>query len=241
MFWEGLKMILEDVQGYLRKIFKKGVNYDELALSITSLIEKNFGKKVLNVYRDTQDSLVLDMGDEVVKITALQKKDNFSFYEYFKNSSFILKPNFETVYYTGIKNLFNKEILITVLGQKKLDVKGVSYKDLARVYCNLRDEGYVWNDVKIQNIGKDGNNVFLFDYGDVFNKKYEPNYLEKLNFNASVYPVYNEIYDNVLAIRSKVTDPMKREKVIDRYLEKEGRKLEGYYKKLDRKRSRGMF
>ena len=39
-------MILEDVQGYLRKIFKKGVNYDELALSITSLIEKNFGKKV---------------------------------------------------------------------------------------------------------------------------------------------------------------------------------------------------
>lgn len=234
-------MILEDVQGYLRKIFKKGVNYDELALSITSLIEKNFGKKVLNVYRDTQDSLVLDMGDEVVKITALHKKDNFSFYEYFKNSSFILKPNFETVYYTGIKNLFNKEILITVLGQKKLDVKGVSYKDLARVYCNLRDEGYVWNDVKIQNIGKDGNNVFLFDYGDVFNKNYEPNYLEKLNFNASVYPVYNEIYDNVLAIRSKVTDPMKREKVIDRYLEKEGRKLEGYYKKLDRKRSRGMF
>lgn len=234
-------MILEDVQGYLRKIFKKGVNYDELALSITSLIEKNFGKKVLNVYRDTQDSLVLDMGDEVVKITALQKKDNFSFYEYFKNSSFILKPNFETVYYTGIKNLFNKEILITVLGQKKLDVKGVSYKDLARVYCNLRDEGYVWNDVKIQNIGKDGNNVFLFDYGDVFNKNYEPNYLEKLNFNASVYPVYNEIYDNVLAIRSKVTDPMKREKVIDSYLEKEGRKLEGYYKKLDRKRSRRMF
>lgn len=150
------------------------------------------------------------MGDEVVKITALQKKDNFSFYEYFKNSSFILKPNFETVYYTGIKNLFNKEILITVLGQKKLDVKGVSYKDLARVYCNLRDEGYVWNDVKIQNIGKDGNNVFLFDYGDVFNKNYEPNYLEKLNFNANVYPVYNEIYDNVLAIRSKVTDSMKR-------------------------------
>lgn len=45
MFWEGLKIILEDVQGYLRMIFKKGVNYDELALSITSLIEKKFWKK----------------------------------------------------------------------------------------------------------------------------------------------------------------------------------------------------
>lgn len=237
----GLKMILEDVRNYLSKVFKKGVNYDELAISITKLIEENFGKNIVNVFRDTQDSLVFDMGNEVVKITALQKKENISFYEYFKGSSFILKPNFEIVYHTGIKNLFNKEIFITVLGQKKLDSKSVGYEDLARLYCNLRDEGYVWNDVKIQNIGKDGDKVFLFDYGDVFNRNYEKNYLEKLNFNANAYPVYNEIYDKVLMIRKKVFDEEKRERMVNNYLKKEGKKLENYFQKLERKRGRLKF
>lgn len=234
-------MILNEVRNYLAKIFKTGVNFDNLALTITKKIEDNFGDKVVEVFSGTQDSLVIDMGVEIIKITALQKKDNFSFTDYFKDSFSILRPDFEIAYHTGVKNLFNKEIVITVLGQRKLDMKSTSYADLARLYCDLRDEGYVWNDIKLQNVGKDNNRAYLIDYGDVFNRRYENDYNKKLDFNANVYPYYNEIYDKILMIRKSVYDLDKRKKVTNRYLESVGKKLEHYYRKLDKKREHMRF
>ena len=99
----------------------------------------------------------------------------------------------------------------------------------------------MWNDIKLQNVGKDNNRAYLIDYGDVFNRRYENDYNKKLDFNANVYPYYNEIYDKILMIRKSVYDLDKRKKVTDRYLESAGKKLEHYYRKLDKKREHMRF
>ena len=114
--------------------------------------------------------------------------------EYVSHSSYILQPDAEEIIELGY---YNAKILKT----KKLQI--LNSEDLSAseklidMYCHLRDDGYLWYDTKLENIGIDENgNMYLIDYGELIyinemddyhkKKELDSHYLKKFDY-CSIY------------------------------------------------------
>ena len=136
-------------------------------------IEVKFGETSINFIKD----------DIVIRLTYI-RYDNWgykSISDYVSHSRAILQPEFEKKIETGDINY------PTILGLKTLTIGNVTESERDQVYVNLRNDGYLFNDVdKLENFGKDKQgNIYLLDYGELIYIKDE----EKLNDTE----LYNQI------------------------------------------------
>ena len=84
-----------------------------------------------------------------------------------------------------------------ILELKKLSFDGLTESDVLDTYTKLRDDGYLWYDIKKENLGKDENgNVYLIDYGELRYINDMPKFLKdkELQSHAIRQPIYNKIY-----------------------------------------------
>jgi len=103
--------------------------------------------------------------NEIIKLTFMEYDNHKSLKEYVSHSRYILQPSEEEIVELGY---YNAKILKTkklkILNQEDLSASG----KLIDMYCHLRDDGYLWYDTKLENIGKDEEgNIYLIDYGEL--------------------------------------------------------------------------
>ena len=136
-----------------------------------------------------ESSVVLECNEEVIKLTLMEYDNHKSIKEYVSHSSCILQPNEE--YIVNI-NPYNLKILFL----PKLSLENITGEDVIDIYCNLRNDGYLWNDTKLENVGKDKNgNCLLLDYGELIYTKDMPLY--KQNLELESHRISNGDFDKV--------------------------------------------
>ncbi len=218
---------------------------DEMGEALTCAICRYINEMELEFisYKDdTQDCLTLIMDKMVIKVTEMRKSGSNDLTCYFKGSDNILLPINETQFLTSDKNFFGKERYLTVYGQKKLNTEDISYEDLIRLYIRLREEDFIWRDIKLENVGKDQDGrVYLFDYGEIFNRRFEnfEIFRNHLEGNSHLFTEYEQAYSNYKYIMSltNVTHD-KKEKLNDLSIKKIGKKLNKYHKKREKEIAR---
>lgn len=132
----------DEIKSKLKKfLIRKEINASDLKLLT---IEKNY---VLYDYKDT-----------IIEIIYVDDCRFSSISEYVKNSNYILKPLDETLIKMDSINL-------RVLCLPKLYSDDITNDDEIDIYCKLRDDGYLWEDVRKENLvrDKDGH-VLLANY-----------------------------------------------------------------------------
>ena len=74
------------------------------------------------------------------------------------DSDYIIKPDLIAVDNTGIAAMI----------VEKLDTSNITQDDVEKVFKELLKEGYIWSDLKVDNIGRDANgNLKVLDYGQL--------------------------------------------------------------------------
>lgn len=129
--------------------FQKALNKKGISLSSLKLVEsrKNF--------------LLYKYNDMLIELNPIDYHGKKSLKEYISNSNYILKPLDETTI-----NLEFAKIRITFL--PKLSFESITSNDLIELYCKLRDDGYLWNDPKIEDMCKDEEgNCLLLNYRSI--------------------------------------------------------------------------
>lgn len=129
--------------------FQKALNKKGISLSSLKLVEsrKNF--------------LLYEYNDILIELNPIDYHGKKSLKEYISNSNYILKPLDETTI-----NLDFTKIRITFL--PKLSFENVTNNDLIDMYCKLRDDGYLWNNPKIEDMCKDEEgNCLLLNYRSI--------------------------------------------------------------------------
>ena len=127
-------------------------------------VQKNIEPSNLKVIGYGESSIVFELRNEIIKLTFMEYYNHPSMQEYVSHSNAILQPNFEII----IDQVKQYENCAKIIGLKKLSLEGITYKDVLNIYIKLRNDGYLWHDTKLRNVGKDENgNVFLIDYGEL--------------------------------------------------------------------------
>lgn len=115
----------------------------------------------MEILGNGESSLCYGANGLVIKVTFTRYFDT-TLTDYVSHSSAILKPLYEKDITTML--LFDPKIIVA----KRLNVEGITMKDVVDLYVDLRNDGYLWSDTKIQNVGKDENgNIKLLDYGEL--------------------------------------------------------------------------
>lgn len=111
-------------------------------------------------------SNVILVGNKVLK--AGKRRSNFSI----KHNKRFLKP----LYRQEINSIYNNDVLLCVEITEKVDTENVTHADLYDIYKELRDEGLIWYDCHLSNIGRliRDNNIY-----------YEG--IERVDINATGY------------------------------------------------------
>lgn len=89
-------------------------------------------------------SYVVSIGTKVLKLG--QKRQVFQM----DNHRRFLKPLLRT----EIKKMNSNDVLGCVEITEKVDTKNITEKDLYKLYKELRDEGYIWVDCRLSNVGR---------------------------------------------------------------------------------------
>ena len=127
-------------------------------------VQKNLELSDLKIIGYGESSIVFDLDNEIIKLTFNEYDNHPSMKEYVSHSSAILQPNFEII----IDKVKQYKYCAKIIGLKKLSLEGITNEDVLNVYTKLRNDGYLWYDTKLENIGKDENgNIFLIDYGEL--------------------------------------------------------------------------
>lgn len=97
-------------------------------------------------YIKTQDEeIFFEENDKIIKIVPNFKEELFYY------SPSIQRPNMG-------QELKTENINITVLAYNKLNSENITEQDLIKIYIKLRNEGYLWNNPKIESLGRDKDN-----------------------------------------------------------------------------------
>lgn len=128
--------------------------------------------------------------------------------EYVSYNNNILQPNFEIINDKVKKYGCNAKFI----GLKKLSIKEITNQDVLSMYVKLRDDGYLWYDTKLENVGKDENdNLFLIDYGELI----YINDLDEYNKNIQLTCHKNkkkELYEYYLNLQEQILKLKRYEK-----------------------------
>ena len=153
------KLTIEDL--------KKENLLEELIKLIDSILKyenKNYSDIRKIGYGSFSD--VYQVGNKVVKFGKERKKFSID-----RNKLFL-----QPIYRANIKSGIDKKQLMCIEVTEVVDTNNVNTENLYQVYKKLREEGYVWVDCRLDNIGR------LLKYNKIyFDKKEneEPEYLEK--------------------------------------------------------------
>jgi len=144
------------------------LNMEQVQILINNLnnicVKKNIELSNLKVIGYGESSIVFELNNEIIKLTFNEYDNHPSMNEYVSHSSAILQPNFEVI----LDQVRQYGYCAKIIGLKKLSLDGITNEDVLNVYTKLRNDGYLWYDTKLENIGKDENGkVFLIDYGEL--------------------------------------------------------------------------
>lgn len=192
---------MEELKKYISECFSflNPEQVDKITSSLVGFCSKN-NIANLKVIGSGESSITFEYNNEIIKLTFMEYDNHKSLKEYGSHSRYILQPNAEEIIELGY---YNAKILKT----KKLQIVNPedlsASSDLMDMYCHLRDDGYLWYDTKLENIGKDENgNIYLIDYGELIyindmddyhkKKELDSHYLKKSSY-CSFYDklVYN--------------------------------------------------
>ena len=116
-------------------------------------------------------SNVILVGDKVLKVG--KRRSNFNI----KHNKRFLKP----LYRQEINSIYNNDVFLCVEITEKVDTENVTHDDLYDIYTELRDEGLIWVDCHLSNLGR------LIQDNTIY---YEG--IEKVDINATGYLTDNE-------------------------------------------------
>lgn len=180
----------------------------EIDLYIYSIIELTkqlgYNEKDLKLIGTGESSLCFELDKLVIKFTYI------SYYretltEYLSHSKKILQPQYEISIPTD--HYAKPKLIVT----KKLNTDNITEEDVIRTYIDLRNDGYLWYDTKVENLGRDeDDNIYLFDYGELVYLNYlnEREKSSAIKNHKYLKEELNEIYEN--GILSKVLTKTKR-------------------------------
>ncbi len=175
----------DEIKIKLKKFFTRlGINVSDLKLI---MLNENYA---LYDYKNT-----------IIEIVDIDDCRFSSIKEYVKKSNCILKPIDETLIKIGSKEL-------RVLYLPKLYSDNITNDDVIDIYCKLRDEGYLWEDARKENLVHDeSGNILLANYNKLI----------------SLYGIPINIY------KSYIDDHIKNNPMLDKIYEKR-KKVEGHRK-----------
>jgi len=157
---------MEDLRKYIAEnfYFLQPEQVEKITMSLIEFCTKN-NIANLKVIGSGESSITFEYNNEIIKLTFMEYDNHKSLKEYVSHSRYILQPSEEEIVELGY---YNAKILKTkklqILNQEDLSASG----KLIDMYCHLRDDGYLWYDTKLENIGKDEEgNIYLIDYGEL--------------------------------------------------------------------------
>lgn len=158
-------MTIEEIKNRILYIYNGIISEEEINRIIVGLnnilFKKNYSISNLKIIGDGESSLVFEGNDEIIKLTLMEYDNHKSLKEYVSHSKHILHPTEEVIIDL---NGYSAKILFL----PKLSLDNITGEDILNMYCDLRDDGYLWNDTKLENVGKDKNgNCLLLDYGEL--------------------------------------------------------------------------
>lgn len=168
------------------------------------MLKKNLNINNITKVSNGESSIVFEIRNEIIKLTFIEYKNYKSLKEYVSYSESILQPNYELI--NDKVKLYGSSAKFLIL--KKLDLKGITNDDILSLYIKLRNDGYLWYDTKIENVGKDEKgNLFLIDYGeliyinnlDEYNKKFQLEYHMNKKRDLCIY--YSNLQEQILNLQ----------------------------------------
>lgn len=132
---------------------------DEIKLKLKKhLTAKGINISDLNLKSYDENSITYEYKDMIIKIMPMDECKFCSVTDYVKNSNYILKPIDET-------SIKLNSIDLKVLYFPKLFSENITDDDVIEIYCKLRDDGYLWEDLRKENLVYDKNgNLLLSNY-----------------------------------------------------------------------------
>ena len=174
---------MDDLKRYIAEnfYFLQSEQVQKITTSLIEFCTKNNIAK-LNVIGNGESSITFEYNNEIIKLTFMEYDNHKSLKEYVSHSRYILQPNTEEIIELGY---YNAKILKTkklqILTPEDLSASGA----LINMYCHLRDDGYLWYDTKLENIGKDeAGNLYLIDYGELIYINDLPEYKKQQELEA---------------------------------------------------------
>ena len=139
---------------------------ETLDIILANLLEefKKYNFDLNNIFVKSGETSINFIGkDVVIRLTYIRYNGYESISDYVKNSKSILQPKSEKIIDTGSINY------PTILILDKLSVGDVTKQERDKIYIQLREDGYLFNDIeKLENFGRDRNgNIYLLDYGEL--------------------------------------------------------------------------
>lgn len=122
------------------------------------LIKKEINVSDLKLISSNENYALYDCKDIIIEIININECKYRSISEYVNNSNYILKPLDETLIKIDSLNL-------RVLYLPKLYSNNITDDDVIDIYCKLRDDGYLWEDLRKENLVRDEDgNLLLINY-----------------------------------------------------------------------------
>lgn len=131
--------------GLTLKNLKEEQLFDTIKIIVDELL-KNENLKYCDIKnRGLGDySNVILIGNKILKIG--KKRNNFNI----KHNKRFLKP----IYRQEIESIKNSDTLLCIEITENVDTENVSFKDVVDIYNELRDQGLIWIDCSLNNIGR---------------------------------------------------------------------------------------
>lgn len=189
----------------LKKYIAENFDYlssEQVEKVTLSLLDFCFKNNIVNlkIIGDGESSLVFECNDEIIKLTLMEYDNHKSLKEYVSHSKHILQPTEEVIIDL---NGYSAKILFL----PRLSLVNVTGEDILNMYCDLRDEGYLWNDTKLENVGKDKNgNCLLLDYGELIYVDDMPLY--KQNSELESHRMKKSEFDKMYLERQQYNDQL---------------------------------
>ena len=166
---------------------------------IDTLSKKQISLDQLKLIGNGESSFIFEYDGQIIKLSTMSYDNYSTLTDYVKESTHILKPIDEVTVNLGNYNA-------SILFQEKLDLSNITEQDVTDMALALREDGYLWYDLKKENIGKDMNgNLFLIDYGELININNMSDYKKEseLKTYQKMYPLLDEAYKKNLVNNAK--------------------------------------
>ncbi len=130
---------------------------------VAVLNTKGINLEDLKLNAQGESSYVFEYNDQIIKLSTISYQNYDRLTDYVADSQHILRPQDEVTINLGEYNA-------SILFEEKLSWDIITDEDVRDMALSLRKDGYLWYDLKKENIMIDSNrNKLLIDYGELIN------------------------------------------------------------------------